>query len=539
MARARASKTIRDTEFLEPRRVRLPEPQRLSASSRGMVASAHWCATAAGVEMLEEGGNAIDAAVATAFALGVCEPAASGLGGQTMMMVHLAPDRRTFALDGSSRAPNRTRVEETDRRARLRGHRATTVPSTPAVLGYALERHGTLPLSRVLEPAIRLAEEGYQISELQAALTRRELRHLKARSAGKFILDASSRPYPVGTVFKQAALGSTLRQLAAKGVRDFYTGKIARAIRKDMEEKDGWIRKDDLAQIPLPIERRPLASRFAESRVFTFPEPGAGRTLIEMLHIVEHLPPRLRDIDRPAGAVALAEVIRRANLDRQDRPFDPNYFPQVDREDMLRLEYAKRAARHIRKRVQTEGETTHLSVIDRDFNAVGLTQSIERVFGSVEASPELGFLYNNYMSAFEYEDMTHPYYLRPNAVPWASVAPTIIFRGRRPWLVIGSPGSERITSAILQVLMRLQNQSPMDAVSAPRLHCSIGGKVSLECSRMRDDIPRSLARRGFTLDPREAHSFYLGCVQLVVRQEREFVGVADLRRDGSAGGPER
>jgi gamma-glutamyltranspeptidase/glutathione hydrolase len=178
-------------------------------------------------------------------------------------------------------------------------------------------------------------------------------------------------------------------------------------------------------------------------------------------------------------------------------------------------------------------------VMDRFGNAVALTQSIERVFGSCSASPNLGFLYNNYMSAFEYDNMSHPYYMRPNAVPWANVAPTILFKGSRPWMVIGSPGSERIVTAVLQVVLRrLAGQSLYDAVSSPRLHCSAEGKVSLEGARFRDDIPRTLEEHGFELDVRNPFSFYLGCVQTVMRERGgRLVGVADPRRDGTAGGP--
>lgn len=160
------------------------------------------------------------------------------------------------------------------------------------------------------------------------------------------------------------------------------------------------------------------------------------------------------------------------------------------------------------------------------------------MYGSFAAAPDLGFLYNNYLSAFEYKDISHPYYLRPNAVPWASVAPTIVMRGRKPWLALGSPGSERITPSIVQVLLRLlHGASPMDAVAAPRLFCSLKGRVSLEASRLRDDLPPALDRLGYTIDEKEPFSFYLGCVQMVVRGRDEFVGVADPRRDGSAGGP--
>jgi gamma-glutamyltranspeptidase/glutathione hydrolase len=185
------------------------------------------------------------------------------------------------------------------------------------------------------------------------------------------------------------------------------------------------------------------------------------------------------------------------------------------------------------------GETTHLSVMDAEGNVVGLTQSIERVYGAAVATPSLGFLYNNYMSAFETEDIAHPYYLRPNAAPWASVAPTIVFRGRSPWAVLGSPGSERITPSILQVLLRLDSHTPFAAVDAPRLFCSLDGLVSLEASRMRDDIPEALQATGFEIQRRDPYSFYLGCVQLVLRENGEMVGVADPRRDGSAAGPPR
>ena len=516
---------------------KLPRPQRFAASQGGMVSTAHFRATEAGAEILREGGNAIDAAVAAAFALGVCEPAASGLGGQTMMLVYLAEQRRTLAIDGSSRAPNGAMPGLVEKPERLHGYKATTVPSTPAVLGYALDQYGKLDLARVLGPSIQIAEEGYPITMLQHLLTRRDVKKLRSGSAAPFFLKDGKRPHPPGTVFRQPVLAKTLRRLSRHGVDDFYTGAIARKIHEDMVRNGGLVRREDLAQIPMPIERRPVSGRLGGMRILTFPPPGAGRTLVEMLNIYEQVPPALRDLDTPVGAVVLAETIRRAFLDRQDRPFDPNYFAQVSGGRMLKPEYAMDVARQIAKRVKTKGETTHLSVMDREGNIVALTQSIERVYGSCSASPDLGFCYNNYMSAFEHEDISHPYYLRPNAVPWASVAPTIVFRGRRPWAALGSPGSARITSSVFQVLVRLQTQGPFAAVEAPRMHCSLSGRVSLEQSRMRDDVPDRLRRFGFDIDERDPYSFYLGCVQLVLREKNEFIGVADPRRDGSASGP--
>jgi gamma-glutamyltranspeptidase/glutathione hydrolase len=259
--------------------------------------------------------------------------------------------------------------------------------------------------------------------------------------------------------------------------------------------------------------------------------------VIELLQLHEQLPQKYRRPDTPKGAVALARIIRKALGDRFDRPFDPNYYPQVLNEKMLSLEYAKRSARRIRRNMENSGETTHLSVMDAEGNAIALTQSIERVYGSCCATPSLGFLYNNYMSAFETADHAHPYYLRPNAVPWASVAPTIVFKGRKPHIVIGSPGSERIAGAILQTLVRLERSFPFESISAPRVHCTIDGKVAVEGgAKGRPETVKALKAAGFQIDPRERYSFYLGCVQMVVRDGSLFLGVADPRRDGSAAG---
>ena len=528
-----------DTDLLELTDTRIHEPQRVAASRNGMVSTAHYSATAAGVQMLARGGNAIDAAVAAALALGVCEPAASGLGGQTMMLIHDAGAGRTVALDGSSRAPNRALIDRfanlvADRR---RGHLATTVPSSVAVYAYALETYGELSRAEVLEPAIVLADEGYEVSMLQHRLARRELRHLRAHSGRRFFLQDERRVYRAGTTLVQPVLARTLRRLAEEGFEDFYVGETARLIHEDMEANGGILLADDLAQIPHPIERQPLSGRFGRDRVLTMPLPGAGRTLVEMLNIHQSLPRQFQDIDTPDGAVCLAETIRLALVDRKDRPFDPNLYSQASDKQMTSRRHARGLAQQMMRRFG-HGETTHLSVMDADGNVVALTQSIENVYGSCAASPELGFLYNNYMSAFLTSDASHPYDLRPNAVPWANVAPTIVFNEHGPWLAIGSPGSERIPPAILQVLLRLRKSSPLGAVAAPRLHCSLEGVVSVEASRMATDVLVALDDAGFELNRREPYSFYMGCVQMVMNEGGRLIGVADPRRDGAASGPD-
>lgn len=531
------SKTKSAQKLAEAQKVKLPHPQRIAVSENGMVATAHYKATECGAKILEKGGNAIDAAIASAFALGVCEPQASGLGGQTMMVIYLEDENRVLAIDGSSRAPNRALNEDfLTNSSKLLGYTASTVPSTPATLGYVLDRYGTLSLGDVLSLSIELAEKGYGITDLQRKLQKTELKKFAKGNASKLFLRDGNRAFSIGQVFKQPILAKTLKRLGKEGIEDFYIGKIAGQIHKDMQANGGLIQKDDLAQIPYPIEREAINGRYRNMVIHTMPPPGAGRTLLEMINILKKFPTIERNPDTPRGSLLLAEVIRRAQLDRRDRPFEPNFYPQVQDRRMMSSEYAKLVSQQIRSRLKVNGETTHLSVMDKKGNVVALTQSIERVYGAKVATPSLGFLYNNYMSAFEYEDITHPYYLRPNGVPWASVAPTIVFRDKKPWLAIGSPGSERIVSAILQTLIRLAYQSPFDAVSAPRMHCSYDGKVSLEAAYMRDDIPKILEQRGFKLDIREPMSFYMGCIQMVLREGNSFIGVADPRRDGSAGG---
>jgi gamma-glutamyltranspeptidase/glutathione hydrolase len=179
--------------------------------------------------------------------------------------------------------------------------------------------------------------------------------------------------------------------------------------------------------------------------------------------------------------------------------------------------------------------------MDADGNAAGITQSIERVYGSKAVAAGLGFLYNNYMMALEIEDPSHPHYLRPNAVPWSSVAPSIVFYKKEPWLVAGSPGSERIFSAVSQFFVHMIDRDmPMDqALVHPRFHCSVAGKISIEAERFPPETLAYLRNIGYQLEDKGAYSFYLGAVHAVMkcRTRPEFLGAAEVRRDGAAAGP--
>jgi gamma-glutamyltranspeptidase/glutathione hydrolase len=523
-----------------------------ATAANGMVAAAFPDATEAGVEILRQGGNAVDAACAAALALGACEPQASGIGGQTMMLIYTG--KRVIAIDGSSRAPSLAHVNAVYKQDRSVGYRAATVPSTPATLYYVQQRYGSLPWERIPQPAIRIAREGYRITALQHSLQERELKNfekVESYSGGRYFLN-DGQPYQPGELFCQPDLARLLATLAEKGIEEFYRGKVAKQIDADMRENGGLLRYDDLALIPWPIERRPLRRRFRKCRVCTMPPPGAGRTLLFALMMVDAIPPKLLAQNEFKRANLLASVFRKALRERSDRPFDPELYPQVSEKEMLSRKFAQQCIKQIVKRVdktilsslitpdELSGETTHLSVMDRNGMAVSLTQSIERVYGSKSAAAGLGFLYNNYLMDFEYGLPDHPFYLRPNAVPWATVAPTLIFRKEDIWMALGSPGSERIFSTLAQFLLHVIDQK-MDlyqAMLAPRVHCSLGGRVSLEAERFSPELVGYLKEKGYRIDEREPFAFYLGAVHAVQKNEdgSGFQGVAEIRRDGTAAG---
>ncbi len=527
------------------------EDGKCAVASRGMIATAFPDATHAGVEMLKKSGNAIDAACAAALALSVCEPQSSGLGGQTMMLIHTG--KKPIAIDGSSRAPSLAHGNAVGRDARGYGYRACTVPSTLATLWYVHKHYGTLPWTTVVKPAISLAENGYIITRLQHELQKREFDtfHRVPSRSGAYYFLKNGEPYEPGDRFCQPDLARLLKTIAAGGVEEFYRGDIARQIDKDMREHDGLLRRDDLALIPWPIVRRPVKKQFRHLMVYSMPPPCSGRTLLFTLMMLNAVRPEDLHHDPIRRSLLLIEVFRKALLERSDRPFDPNFYAQVDVKYMLSKKFAARSINRITRSSkipmplrETEdefsGETTHLSVMDEQGMAVSLTQSIETVYGSKAAARGLGFLYNNYMMDFEYGMPSHPFYLRPNAVPWATVAPTLLFDDNDVWLAVGSPGSERIFSSITQFLMHIidEGYSLDEAMRAPRLHCSLGGRVSLEADRFPPELIDALNKRGYRMDKREPFSFYLGALHAVLKKHdgSGFQGIAEIRRDGIAAG---
>ncbi len=532
-----------------------PSPDKKCSVARGgMVSSAFPEATRAGVSMLEKGGNAVDAACATALALGVCEPQSSGIGGQSLAIMNI--DGKTVAVDGSSRAPSlahRTFYEKHSHR--FIGYRATTVPSTVATLGYLSEAYGRLDWADVAEPAIRIARNGYRITSLQHELQVNNLAkffRVGSRSGARYFLKDGMEPYGVGDLFVQEDLAETLKYISQNGYRSFYHGMVARLIDKDMRINRGFLHLEDLALIPEPVERKPLSRRYRGIRVSTMPPPSAGDTMLLVLMMLANLKRSFLRGRDPQSYHFVAETFRKALLYRTQRKFNPVTYHQIDQRTHLSRKFARSLSKSIRDSIDPDlplrelpdiEDTTHLSVMDGEGNAVGITQSIELVYGSKAAADGLGFLYNNYMSAFEFENPNHPFYLRPNSIPWTSVSPAIIFYNHEPWMVLGSPGSSRIFSVVSHFISRvIDGGDPIDvAMSKPRIHCSLDGKVSIEKDEHAPDIIKQLKKTGYKIDVRDRYSFFMGAIHAVLKRntgEGGFQGIAEVRRDGTAEGPE-
>ncbi len=290
-----------------------------------------------------------------------------------------------------------------------------------------------------------------------------------AASGARYFLRNGAEVFETGERFTQPQLARVLDVVARDGITPFYRGEIAEQIDRDMRNHDGFLRMEDLALIPSPVERRVLQRSYRGYLVKSMPPPGAGRTLLLVLMTLGNLKSRFLAGRTPVRHHFLAEALRKAFLTRLDRPFDANTYHQIPDKVMLSRAYARELALSIADDIDdtlpltdppSTEETPHFSVMDAEGNAVSMTQSIELVYGAKVAADGLGFLYNNYMSALEDEDPSHPYYLRPNAVPWSSAAPTIVFRQGEPWLVTGSPGSERIFSTVGQFLSNVIDPSP-------------------------------------------------------------------------------
>lgn len=510
--------------------------------ANGVVSAASPEASAAGRDVLERGGNAIDAAVAVAFALAVTEPAMSGLGGGMQLLVH-APNRAPLVINGTSRSPRGVPAGAT--MADLVAHRATSVPSVVRTLAHAFERHGSgrLTWAQLLAPAIRLAEEGFPLGTFRHRVLERQAAKLRPHATGRaFMLNPDGSVPPEGTVWKQPVLARTLRRLAEKGAVDFYHGEIAREIAADMKANGGWITADDLARLPPPREQAALHGRYRGWDVYTLQPPASGWVVLQILKVLELSEPAaiapgaaLRP-DLVIEALAIGHTSSRKNPVRDMAHPEREIAERTSTETAVRLRDAARG--------RNPGETTHYSLVDASGMTVAVTASINNYFGALVGSPNLGFFYNDYLTDMVVGDPSHPFALRGDAPPYSSMGATILAREGRPYFAAGSPGSARIISTVAQVVQLWADghRDVAGAVAEPRWHVIPPDRLYVEdmaaLPAWRDRLePRGWSIRGSPADMDRlglrGRNAYFGGVHAVALENGRWTGAADPRRDGT------
>ena len=520
------------------------------AQPRGLVVAGHPLAAEAGAEVLRQGGNAVDAAVATALVLWVVEPHGSGIGGEGTLVAWIGKERKCISIDFGSRAPlNVTLRDYQDRARRRRGPTSAGVPGALAGLSLVLERHGTKKLADLTGPAIRRAEEGFPVDPVLARALRANKSALLKYPSTRTIFAPEGRLLEEGKRLVQKDLAETLKKIVTRGVDFFYRGELAESIEKNLLPSGGKIGKKDLMSYAVR-EVPPIRGSYRGHEICTSFPPAGGISLVETLNVLEGYDLKSLGFDSPLYLHLLAETVKIADRDRRREVADPR-FVTVPLERLT----DKAHAAELRKLVQEgkthdvtsgkkgeyedpwqEGSTTHLSVVDRWGNAIALTQTLSFLFGSGFVVPGSGILLNNDMNNFSYQ-RGQANTMEPGKSPRVSRSPTIILREGRPVLLVGSPGAGRIIPTVAQVIINvLDHGMELDkAVAAPRLYTRNGQPVQIEDGFPQESIA-ALKARGHGVVVKGKLDPYFGGVHAVAwdREGNGWKGSADPRRYGAA-----
>ncbi|MCY4611481.1 MAG: gamma-glutamyltransferase [Gammaproteobacteria bacterium] len=518
------------------------------------LASAHPAATEAGLEILNAGGNAFDAAVAVSAVLGVVEPYGSGLGGGGFFLLHDSARNHTTMLDARERAPLAAHRDlyldadgNVDRDRALNGPLAAGIPGIAAAWGHLAEHYGQLPLAHTLEPAIRYAQNGVPLNpELERAMTARA--EVLLRYPASSIFTPGSPALSSGTRIVQTDLASTLGLLAEQGAQAFYRGPLAETLVAEVQDSGGIWSRQDLEQYQV-VEREPITIHWRNAEIVTVAPPSAtGVMLAQVFHMLGE--DWLDGGDHDARIHRLIEALRRAYLERARHLGDPDHV-DVPVQQLTSVEYARKLmadfdpehATRSKSLYATEpeaGHTTHFSILDRDGNWVSATLSINGLFGSGFVVPGTGVLLNNEMDDFSAKPGTPNLYglvgseanaIAPGKRMLSSMAPTAVYHANSLAL-LGTPGGSRITTMVMQgILQFLQGADAESLVTSPRLHHqALPDKVFTEPDAVVDR--ERLEARGHVFEVVEPW----GNMQVVVWDIREarLEAASDPRGIGSA-----
>ncbi|MEG4251039.1 gamma-glutamyltransferase [Microcoleus sp. Pol10D4] len=539
-------------------------------SKQGMAVSAHPLASAAGLAVLQQGGNAVDAAAATALAISVVEPFSAGIGGGGFLLLRRAETGTVQALDFRERSPKRaTRDMYLDKQGKVRprasrdGHLAAGIPGTVAGLYTVHREYGKLPWAAVVAPAIALAENGFPVSSRFTTATGRREDVFKKNRAAREVFTRGGILYQPGELLVQRDLARTLRQIA-QNPQSFYTGDIARAIAADMAKNGGLITLEDLKNYT-PIWRNPVCGNFRTYEICAMSPPSSGGVhLLQILNILGDSDLKRLGKQSPDTLHLLAESMRIAYADRAEYLGDPD-FVSVPVKALTSSNYAKLRRSQIQmskatpssevKAVNAETlnrllwespETTHLTVVDKERNVVSLTFTVNGGFGAGVVAAGTGILLNNEMDDFAAAPGVpnlssglvggEANSIAPGKTPLSSMTPVIVTENGKFRLAAGAPGGSTIITTVLQIVLNVlvYDMNVGDAVSAPRVHHQWQpDRLMVEQGGFETATLSELRRRGHQIVERDGWG---NANAIVLTADGWLEGAADRRGEGEARG---
>lgn len=532
----------------------------------GMVATRSSWASQVGADILSQGGNAVDAAVAVGFAMAVTYPSAGNLGGGGFMVIHLADgtvitnDHREKAPSAASRDMFLDENGDVIKELSLHSHLAAGVPGSVAGLLDVLEKHGTMTRAQIIQPAIDLAAKGIVLDRDMAEGFARRAEAFAKYPASAAVFTHGGKPYQIGDRWVQKDLAATLRRIKDKGRAGFYQGKTADLLVAEMQRGGGLISHQDLLDYR-SVWREPIRGTYRGHEIISMPPPSSGGVLlVQMLNMLEAHDLAAMGYGSAQAIHTMIEAERRAYADRAQHLGDMDFYP-VPIQQLIDKKYAKARFADFdpAKAGKSEDiesgqlapesmETTHASVMDAQGNAVSYTTTLNLSYGSKIVVSGAGFLLNNEMDDFSAKENTANYYgvigrqanaIEPGKRMLSSMTPTIVLKDGVPMLVTGSPGGSTIITTTMQVILNVidHQMSLSDAVSSPRFHHQwVPDRVLVEPFALSPDTRKVLEAKGHKQLLDLGTRFSLGDANSVLRTERGFEGMADPRNAGTAVG---
>lgn len=537
------------------------DPQRVKG---GLVVSIDPIASKVGAQILLDGGNAVDAAIATSFALAVTHPEAGNIGGGGFMVVRLAKNNECFAVDYRETAPKRATPTmflgdngQVDPEKVNIGWLVVGVPGTPHGLWTAHQKAGSLPWKDLVMPAVKLARDGFVVDDyLSRGLASQEKDFRRFEEPAR-VFYPDGKPPKSGSMLKQPDLAETLERIAEEGPRGFYEGETAARIDAAMRKFGGLVTTEDLASYKAVL-REPVRGTYRDLQIVSICPPSSGGiSLINMLNILEGYDLRKSGHNTPQTIHLLAEAMKRAYYDRAKYLGDPD-FVEIPVQKLLSKEHATKWRQSIGQTATSAVElgadllqpaespsTTHFSVIDRVGNMVSTTTTLEGSYGAKVMAPGTGFLLNNEMHDFNVKPGetnesgligTPPNLIEPGKRMLSSMTPTLVLKDNQPYLVVGSPGGRTIINTVLQVILNVvDHQMPIQqAVDAGRLHHQwLPDTIVLE-NRIPETVVAPLEQMGHrvrrTSKQGDSHAIFID------PESKDYVPGVDRRRRGGAYG---